>query len=99
LTTAGHRLAQPILASPDYSARELLHDLGRVRWSTWPNEQVTVRQPTDQQVTDNPEAQPGPEAIQGLDEFDLGSARVKNAGWPIDVGGQVVEMILGVEMP
>jgi hypothetical protein len=33
-----------------------------------------------------------------LDEFELKAIRVKNAGSPIGVGGQVVEMILAVEM-
>jgi hypothetical protein len=51
-----------------------------------------------QHVTDNFEAQLRPEIIQGLDEFELKALGVKDARSPIGAGGQVVEMILAVEM-
>ena len=57
-----------------------------------------VRQPTDQDVADNPEAQPGPKIIQGLNESALVAVGVKDAGFAMSVGGQLVEMILTVEM-
>jgi hypothetical protein len=34
-----------------------------------------------------------------LNEFALVAVRVKNPGFPTDVGGQVVEMILAAEFP
>ena len=76
--------------------RELLHDLGRVRQGARPDEQVGVL--GHEYVADNPEAQLGPKVIQGLNEFALVAVGVKDAGLSISVGGQVVEMILTVEM-
>jgi hypothetical protein len=49
-------------------------------------------------LSDDFEAQPRPEIIQSLDEFELKAIGVKNAGSPIGAGGQLVEMILAVEM-
>ena len=76
--------------------RQPLHDLGRVRPSTRPDHQMTVV--GHQHVTDNFEAQLRPEITQGLDEFELIAIGVKNAGSPMGVGGQVVEMVLTIEM-
>ena len=49
-------------------------------------------------VADNPEAQLSPKIIQGLNEFALVAVGVKDAGFAMSVGGQLVEMILTVEM-
>jgi hypothetical protein len=49
-------------------------------------------------VADNPEAQLTPKIIQGLNEFALVAVGVKDAAFSMSVGGQVVEMILTVDM-
>jgi hypothetical protein len=49
-------------------------------------------------VADNPEAQLGPKIIQGLNEFAPVAVGVKDAGFSVSVGGQIVEIILAVEM-
>ena len=48
-------------------------------------------------VADGPEAQLGPKIIRGLNEFALVAVGLKDAGFSISVGGQVVGMVLTVE--
>jgi hypothetical protein len=44
-------------------------------------------------VVDNSEAQLGPKLVQSLNKFALVAVGVKNAGLPVGVGGQVVEVV------
>ena len=60
---------------------------------------MTVRQPTDEHVADDPEAQLRPQVIEGLGEFELEPVGVKYASAAIDVRSQIVQMIQAVVMP
>ena len=70
--------------------------LGWVRQWPRPNEQVTVLR--HQHVTDYLEAQLRTQIIQGPDKFEIKAVGIKNPRPPIDVGCEVMKMILSVEL-
>jgi hypothetical protein len=76
--------------------RKLLHDLRRVRQGTRPDGQVIVL--GHQHITEDLEAQFGPEVVGGLNEFALEAVGVKNARSPISAGSKVRSMILALEV-